>query len=462
MKKVTLTIICAVLLSISGSKPAVSALILDPAAIAQNIGGTTQTIYDMVTQEILQDGMVKQLYTQGFSLAGLKDMINSKLRDMLSGQLKHAAGTVRGSLLKPQVKSTKEKELELLNQERDLYAEAAKVNVGEKLKIAEKDKTETETMLAKKRRELTEKEANLNQAKAARERVRGKGGREEIIAVDNQEKAQSEYNKVLNDIQELEKLLQEKRKQVELLQGELSIIGTPNDPKWQNMNKRVETLENEDEDAGIIIDTSIGDEGKKDWAKLEDVDGFNISDKKYKEFIKAYFYEPSADAYTDLHQGKALQDKQQEFEAMQDKILRQRKYLVINTAAHLLQVSATIRREKPMRESVVKEWFELAKGEPSEMEAKVAYSNTRIESSRALLLYARLLAAKMQYNAAKEINEFPLEKYGKIADNDYSTIDLGKYVLTVEEIMEAIKNSSVDEVIQGVLNAEIEEQRRQQ
>jgi len=450
MKKVTLTIICAALLSISGSKPVESALIIDPAAIAQNIGGTTQTIYDMVAQDILQDGMLKQLQTQGFSLASLKTLLSSQLG-------KYAVGLVKGSLLKPQVKSTKEKESELLNQERDLYTEAAKANVGEKLKIAENDKAETETMLANKRLELTEKEVNLNQAKAARERVRGKGGREEIIAVDNLEKAQSEYDKALNDVQELEKLLPEKTKQVELLKEELSIIGTSSDPKWQNMDKRVKTLESEDEDTGIIIDTSVGDESKKDWAKLEDIDSFNISDEKYKKFINAYFYEPSAEAYTDLHQGKALQDKQQEFEAMQDKILRQRKYLVINTAAHLLQVSATIRREKPMRESVIKDWFEKTKEATSEIEATTAYSNTRIESSRALLLYARLLAAKMQYNAAKEINGFPLEKYGKIADNDYSTIDLGKYILTVEEITEAIKNSLMGNVIQGVLDAEIAE-----
>ncbi len=450
MKKVTLTIICAALLSIGSSKPAVSALIIDPAAIAQNVGGTTQTIYDMAVQDILQNGMVKQLQTQGFSLASLKTLLNSQLG-------KYAVGLVKGSLLKPQVKSTKEKESELLNQERDLYAEAAKANVGEKLKIAENEKAETQTRLTNKRNELTEKTVNLNQAKAARERVRGKGGQEEIIAIDNLEKAQSEYNKTLNDVQELEKLLPEKTKQAEMLQAELSIIGTPSDPKWQNMNKRVEVLENEAEDTGIIIDTSIGDEGKKDWAKLENADDFNIDSEKYTKFIEAYFYEPSADAYTDLHQGKALQNKQQEFEAKQDKILRQRKYLVINTAAHLLQVSATIRREKPMRESVIKDWFEKTKEEDSEITATTAYSNTRIESSRALLLYARLLAAKMQYNAAKEINGLPLEKYGKIADNDYSKIDLGKYILTAEEIIEAIKNSSMGNVIQGVLNAEIAE-----
>lgn len=450
MKKATLTIICAALLSISGSKPAVSALIIDPAAIAQNINGTARTIYDMAMQDILQNGMLKQLQTQGFSLAFLKNLLNSQLG-------KYAIRELKGSLLKPQVKSTKEKETELLSKERDLYTEAAKANVGEKLKIAKEEKADTETRLMYKRQELIEKQIALNLAKAARERVRGKGGPEEVIAVDNLEKAQSEYNKVLNDVRELEQLLVEKTKQVKLLQKEEAIIGTSEDPKWQNMNKRVETLESEEEDTGIIIDTPIDEEDKRDWAKLDDVDDFNVDGEKYKKFIEAYFYEPSADAYTDLHQGKALQDQQQEFEAKQDKILRQRKYLVINTAAHLLQVSGTIRREKPMRESVVKVWFDQTLKTDSEIIAITAYSNTRIESSRALLLYARLLAAKMQYNAAKEINGFPLEKYGKIADNDYSKIDLGKYVLTVEEIIEALKNSSMGKVIQGVLEAEIAE-----
>lgn len=71
------------------------------------------------------------------------------------------------------------------------------------------------------------------------------------------------------------------------------------------------------------------------------------------------------------------------------------------------------------------------------------------------MLYARLLSAKMQYNAAREIYRFDLEKLGKIEDNDYSTIDLGKYILTMEEIKEAIKNSSMNKVVQGVLGAAI-------
>lgn len=446
MQKILLTIMCAALFNIGNPKPALSGFILDPAAIAQNFGGTAQTIYDTAVQDIFQNGMLKQLQTQGFNLASLKTLLTSQLGKYLSNLIKESA-------TKQQVKSTKAKETELLEQERDLYIEAAKANINEKLKIAEKDKSETEKLLANKKKELNKKEQQLRKAESNRQKHQGKGDEKEIKAIDELEKAQNEYNTVINDVDELEKLLKEKKEKVKLVQQEKSIIGTEKDPKVQNMSKRAEIIKNEKEDTGILIKVEINED--KDWASLKDLDDFSIDGKTYKDVINAYHYEPDSKAYTDLHQGKELQTKQQELEAIKDKILRNRKYLVINTAVHLLQVSTTARREIPIREPLVKEWFDKTKEKPSEIEAITAYSNTRIENSRALLLYARLLSAKMQYNAAREIYRFDLEKLGKIEDNDYSTIDLGKYILTMEEIKEAIKNSSMNKVVQGVLGAAI-------
>lgn len=447
MRKVLSTIICAGLLSITTPRPAISGLMIDPAAIAQNFSGTVQTIFDMTVQNILQNGMLKQLQTQGFSLASIKTLATSQLG-------KYASGLVKRGIMKAQVKSTKGKEEELLTKERDLYASAAKANAEAKWKIAQADRDETEKQLSEKQRQLPEKEQELKNAQAVYEQTY-EDSEKAASASENLGKAQSEYEKAVNDVEELKAQLQAKNENLKLMEAEKSTVGTEKDPKWQNMNKRAKTIQEEKDDVGTIIKTEIDD--RSDWGKLEGTRGFDIDDKTYREFIEAYFYEPSAGIYTDLHQGKALQDKQQELEAKKDKILRQRKYLVVNTAAHLLQVSATIRREKPLRESIVKKWFDESKEEADEINAMTAYSNTRIENSRALLLYARLLAAKMQYNAAKEINGFDLEKIGRIEDNNYSVLDLGKYILTQKELDEAVKNSKSSKVIDGISKAAIGE-----
>lgn len=443
MKKILVTIMCAALLNISNPKPAVSGLIIDPASIAQNFGGTAQTIFDMAVQDILQNGMLKQLQTQGFSLASLKTLAMSNLGRygvaLLQGQLKN--------LLKPQVKSTKGKEEELLNQERDAYAAAAKANASEKLRIAEEEQAKTEELLAQK-----EKEAELHSGGDIDDyEIRDENGEVDLEKLEEAETRAAEFYKLQTDISELKGKIEQQKIIVNELKKEKDEIGTEKDPKFRNMNKRAEILQQEEEDAGIIIEPEIDD--KKDWAQLENTDGFMIDADTYKKFIDSYFYELSVDAYTNPQKGEVLQTKQQELEAKKDKIVRQRKYLVINTAAHLLQVSATIRREKPMRESVIKKWFDEAKEQADELNATTAYSNTRIENSRALLLYAKLLAAKMQYNAAKEINGFELEKLGKVEGNNYSNLDLGKYALTKDELINAIKNSEMVKTIQGVLGA---------
>ena len=181
---------------------------------------------------------------------------------------------------------------------------------------------------------------------------------------------------------------------------------------------------------------------------------YNISEEDYQKFIRAYFYEQDDNAFTNLQDGKALRLERQKHEALGDKIERQRKYLVINTMAHLLQVSATIRRELPIRESKIRYWFEQTKNKEDEITAVSTYANTRIESARALVLYARLQAAKLQYLAAKEIKSTSPKKQGKIEDNQLGKFDLEKYILTQEYVEKLVKDSNKDGVINRMINAE--------
>lgn len=442
---------CAALFNMSNPKPAVSGLMVDPAAIAQNFGGTVQTIFDMGVQDILQSGMLKQLQTQGFSVASLRNLLTGPLGRFGFNKLLNVFNN------KKEAKNTKKKEIELLEQEQALYVEAAKANAAAKLEIAEKQADETASLLSKKRNELYQKESNLRNAESTREQARSIGGQEEINAIDALDTARSEYLKVQADIEELSAQLQGQKRTEKLVRDEQSVIGTDKDPLYQSKNKRKEALKKEQDNNNIVVAENA--DNKIDWAniKMEELSKYVMTDEDYKEFIKQYFYEPSADAYMKLLQGKELENAQIKHDGMEKSVERNRKMLVRDTMVHLLQVSATIRREKPVREALAKKWFDEAKETQDEITATTAYSNTRIENSRALLLYAKLLAAKMQYNAAKEIEQFGLEKLGKIEDNNYSYIDLSKYLLTNEELIEAIINSSMTQVIQGVLDAGLTE-----
>lgn len=98
MKKIAFSIALALFLNAGLAKPASSGLMIDAAAIAQNIGGNTQVIYDTVTQGIQQVNMLKQSLTQGINLNSLKDLISVGI---------FAKGKIE--TLKPMVKSTKGK-----------------------------------------------------------------------------------------------------------------------------------------------------------------------------------------------------------------------------------------------------------------------------------------------------------------------------------------------------------------
>ena len=443
MRKIVFSIALASLLNVGYIKPATSGLIIDPAAIAQNIGGNTQVIYDTVTQGIQQANMLKQAATQGLNLNFLKALVSAGI---------FVKGTI--STTNPMVQSTKGKNSGLLEIERDLYGEAAKAEKEKKVEIVKNDITKDQALLNAKRNERIEKKAALDKAEARYNQLQGSGTMEEAQALDEFATAKSEYDKVVADIEELDSAIKRQDKILVELENEAAKAGTEADEKWADMNERAKIILNEQEDNQINVETENDD--NQDWAKIENFNDFSIANEAYKEFIKMYFYEQNDQAYTNLLEGKALRTARQEHQAKGDKLERQRKYLVINTAAHLLQVSATVRRELPMRESKAKDWFDKTKTASSELEAIATYSNSRIENARALTLYARLLAAKLQYLAAREINSLSPKKQGKVSDNDFGKFDLEKYILTKEYIDELVKNSNKTGVISNMENAGIE------
>ena len=140
--------------------------------------------------------------------------------------------------------------------------------------------------------------------------------------------------------------------------------------------------------------------------------------------MKNYFYNPE-----DLDSGSDTLT----YENNINRITRNRKYLFVNTAAHLLQVTATTRRELPVKIKIVDEMFkQMINGDSGKLEVIGAYSNVRIENAKALFLYAKLLSAKLQYLAARDLIKSELRKEGSIGSFD--SFDLSKYVLTDEDV----------------------------
>lgn len=442
MKKTALSIILVFLLNVGAVKPAYSGLIIDPSIIAQSIGGNTQVIYDTAVQGIQQANMIKQTATQGINLNFFKSLISAGL--FVNAKIEN---------LKPMVASTKGKNSGLLEQERDLYGEAAKAEKGKKVEIVKEDIAKDKANLAGKKNELHVRKDAMDSAGQRYQQLQGSGTLEELNALDEFHNEKAAYEKLLKDIAELEEAITRQEKILVDLEKLAAEAGTEADEKWSDMNTRAEIIKQEKADTGLITEGETGED--EDWGKIKDLENFTVSPKDYQDFIKAYFYEQEENAFTDLKEGKALRTARQQHQAKGDKLERQRKYLVVNTAAHLLQVSATVRRELPIRENKAKDWFEQAKTSKSEIEAGAAYSNSRIENARAMILYARLVAAKLQYLAAKEINLTSPKKQGKIEDNDFGEFDLEKYILTEEYVKELIENSNKTGVISNMQSADI-------
>ena len=444
MKKIICSIILAVLLNFGAGRTMAAGPVVDVAAIAQSIGGNTQVIADIAQQAIQHASMIKQAATQGLSLNFWKSLIETAFW-----------GYGAFETMKPMVQSTKQKNIGLLEQERELYGEASKVEREKKVEIAREDYQKDQKALAEKENEVHNTRLERDSAAEKYQQLRGTGTVEEYRALSDFHKAKNEYDKAVADVEELKRAVKRKGDILAVLEAEAKKAGTREDAKYADMDDRVKIIaEEKEEDAGIIVKADISGGENKEWGKIDDMEKYNISEEDYQKFIRAYFYEQDDNAFTNLQDGKALRLERQKHEALGDKIERQRKYLVINTMAHLLQVSATIRRELPIRESKIRYWFEQTKNKEDEITAVSTYANTRIESARALVLYARLQAAKLQYLAAKEIKSTSPKKQGKIEDNQLGKFDLEKYILTQEYVEKLVKDSNKDGVINRMINAE--------
>jgi hypothetical protein len=121
---------------------------------------------------------------------------------------------------------------------------------------------------------------------------------------------------------------------------------------------------------------------------------------------------------------------------------------MVNTAIHLLQVVTSTRREIPLQAHNLEAYANQTSYGKDELEAMSAYAATRIENAKALLLYAKVLSAKLQYIAARDLlNETLAKEIDDPTGNTklYEPFDLGKYMLTPEFIKYKLQQANPEQ-----------------
>lgn len=435
MKK-NLVIICAIIAMVAGTPNRAQALILDAPTLASKISEWVGKLTDATTKISQQVSQVKQMSSQGFNKEELFGIAQEYATDYGKDLLQ-----VRMQKI---VEGTKKKNRDKIETEKETYVTTKNAYYDEKIGIMDESIQETKTAKAEKQSERTQKLAEVNQKKSYYESVKGNIA-EEPKAFDEYMKAEMEYEELDAVCNELDELLSTLEEQKKVLEEEKAKVGTSDDPDYVLFEKRLEEMDSEIEEADgeggkeEIVSKSGGSD--VEWDDEDIVEDFSPTEKDYTDFLERYFYNPE-----DLSSAGA--DARVSHQTKIDAVTRERRFLLVNSAAHLLQVSATLRREIPVRSEIIDKMFQNTPQATGELEAISSYSATRIESMKALLMYAKLQSARLQYMAAKKLLSVDAIK---VPNGSYADFNLDKYILTKEDVDKAIEeantaNSAVTDV----------------
>ena len=161
---------------------------------------------------------------------------------------------------------------------------------------------------------------------------------------------------------------------------------------------------------------------------LED---FNVNEKDYEFFLNTYFYNTAEIDETE--------NKFTSSQGRRDDIVRARRQLLLYATIHLMQVTSTLRADAASRRVLIEEFTKTTVEGEGETESISSYSATKIEYIRALLLYAKMQTAKLQYLSAKEIIDLNEDKHFEDA-SDYLQNDLNRWRLSKSKINRYIRS----------------------
>lgn len=435
--KIIMKKIIVIALVVCIAKPAF-ALKIDAAQIATKISDFTVKITDATSK--VTDGIskAKEIASKGFNKEGLLDAVISKLPfdprkvanpDAILGDI---IGGLQGAVV-TQIETTIEKEKEILQAEIDFYTESTKAYYDAQVEILNENLNEINSKKQEVERELTLKKQEAESKKSACNSARQRGD-------DNTQELCIDYETIFAEVtnlemssKELELAKEELENGIEVLNDEASKVGTEEDATYMQHQAELEALENTNNEA-VVISAEIKEDDE--WDSNGTAEKLVISDETYRAFLRKYFYDPTSVSLKE-DGGTDLVEDQNEVERAR----RFRRQLVLSTAVHLLQVSASVRREIPERLEATNEMYEGVISTDSELEAIGYYAGTRMENMRTLLLYAKILSAKLQYMAAKDLLITELRRRGNVEDATMSNFELSRYKLT-QEYVDAIEKES--------------------
>ena len=430
MKKVIYKIALATFLISVFVKPASAALIIDPTQISGVLTRYVKKIQETAEKVVQLTNQVNLMATQGYSLKSLREIAEKHAKKYY----KKNKGKIT-SKIKKVVKGTRDKKIAEKQIQADKYIESSKALYEAKAKMAKENlnKIISQANENKKVKAIKENECArlLMQYESAEAKKTGSGDITKLSACLN------EVETLKNIIKDLEGQQKETEDVIKRNQQEYQKFANKEDAVAKENNERIEKLKNDQAEEKTVIENKE-DAEEKEWDSEGIKESYEVSPEERKIFMENYFYNPdSLKAAENKNDNKMLL-----YENKMNRVLRNRKYLFVNTAVHLLQVSATTRRELPYSIKRADDMFEQTiKSEGGELGNIAAYSNVRVESTKALFLYAKLLSAKLQYLAARDLLKSELKKeFG-----DSGSDNLTQYDLSEEEIEKIIENANKKE-----------------
>jgi len=432
MRKIATFTLLAMILMGSTIKTASAQIVLDPGQLGGKVSDFVQKIQDAAGKITQQINQIKMAASQGFSLGDLAD---------LKGKFYNIATGFLSDKISKLVSGTSEKEQAALQADVDTYKETRTQLFDAKIEEtnASIEKMETES-------DTKKSEAKAKENECAR--LRDEANSETDIALQSEKKGavykcQMELSRINTEISDLEQGKRNMKKQKTELKKQRSIVGTDEDEGYKQRVARVEALKEaakKEEDGFIAAAEHSG--GDKEWDSEEATKDIDF-DAVAKSFVEKYFYDPeNLKGTTTVN-----------YQSNLDRIYRERRYLFVNTAAHLLQVATSIRREIPERTMAIDAYANESAAGANETTAMASYAATRVETIKALVLYAKLLSVKLQYLATRDLlqadskKEYIDKNTGQI--KNFGDFDLEKYIVDEDYI-----NAILEDANTGVLNDE--------
>lgn len=422
MKKIKILTYLTVLIMLGSSEPVFAQAVIDASQIIAKTSEWTQKITD-ATNKISQQAMQGKLITsQGFNFSGLID-VNQLLSDLQQSLMNQPADKQMNQV----VAGSKEKNRQTVAAQKDAYGAAAKEQYAQKLAYTDDNISQTQAKHAEYQNTAVQKCRQKEQAKVAYESETNEDEKSKKLEIYTNLVAECEDYETRT--KETAALLSQLKKERAEMQKTANKIGTDEDAQYHAMQMREDALSNQEENLDFYGVNSSPD---TEWDSEDFAKAFQLGSEEYKKFYDRYFYNPQKVSEAS---GSASSDKRLAYQSTIDRVMRERRYLLVNSAAHLLQVSATVRREIPVRTASIEKVFKNVPSSSGELEAMLSYAATRVENARTLLLYAKLLSAKIQYMAAADLLDIEAKKTWE--DNaDYTQFDLGRYILTDEYVKE--------------------------